>query len=286
MASDWEQTAEGFRLYLVAKASSSETIRTYHVYNRIAFRWLESRGFDLVCADKVTLARLIEDYGHGRKRHTIRNLVGAMRAFYTYAVAEGLRDDNPALALSRRKPRQQPKRPFSLEELQALMDAATAPVDHALLCVLTATALRIGEAVRLDVEDVDMKRRIALLRGKGDRERWVKVFPTAVKCLQRYLDGRRTGPVFLTEAGERMTRARAWKRLVAVGLRAGVINVYPHRFRTTCANFFLTGGGDLAALKEIMGHEDIRTTERYAGYSQAQRALDQMDRFNPLAELT
>lgn len=285
MAAEWGSVAEGYRLHLSKQALSVESADSYVAYTRLAWQWLAVREVDLVTADDLALSQFIESYRRDHKRNTVRNAVCALRSFYKFCIDKGWRSDNPAMQFSIRKPKQLPKKPFSPDELRALFAAATSVLDKTLLTTLLATALRIGEAVRLDIPDIDLTRRLALLHGKGDKERWVKLYPDAACALREYIGDRKAGPVFINEHGERLTRSRAWKRLLAVGARAGVVNVYPHRFRTTFANMFLTQGGDLGALKEIMGHEDIKTTERYAAFSQAQRALDQMDRFNPLGLL-
>ena len=281
----WQSVSESYRLYLVTKAYSGETIKTYLAYASIPWHWFSLRERCMLDVSAREVATFLAEAARTHKRYTVRNFTCALRAFFVWTIAERLRDDNPTTGMSLRKPKLQPKRPFSLDELRALLDAASAPVDLAMVLLLMDGGVRIGELVRLRVQDIDRSRAVALLYGKGSKERWISITPRPMAALLVYVGGRTSGPAFLNQDGRPMSRERARKRLMALGERAGVVNVYPHRFRTTFANHFLVSGGDLGALQVAMGHEDVATTARYAGYSQAQRALDQMRQFSLSDEL-
>jgi site-specific recombinase XerD len=285
MESGWAETAEGFRLYLVSRGYSGETIRGYLGYTVIPYRWFHLRERDLCEVSAREVALFLSEAARKHSRNTVRNFTCALRCFFRYCITEGVRANDPTAGMSVRKPKLQPRRPFARTELQALYDAATQPVDRLLFLLLISTGIRIGEATRLRIQDIDLVRGVAVIHGKGAKDRWIALKPSVVGAMNAYLAGRTTGPLLLTQDCRPMSRERARKRLEALGLKAGVVKVYPHRFRITFANHFLESGGDMGALQDALGHEDIATTNHYAGYSKAQRALEQMLRFNPTDSL-
>lgn len=278
--SSWADVADSYRLHLVSLGRSGETIKTYVAYTGLVYRWAQLRETDLVTADKRFVATFLADSSRNYSRNTIRNYTCALRSFFKFCMAEGWRPDDPTASFSVRKPKQQSKRPFTQDEVQAMKDAAESSVDTALLMLLMGTGIRIGEAVKVRVQDIDKARGVLLIQGKGNKQRWVAPPPGVVKTLVDLAGERTTGPLLLNQDRRPMGRERARKRLVALGDKAHVVNVYPHRFRITFANHFLESGGDMQALQDALGHEDISTTAHYAGFSKAQRALDQMRRFN------
>lgn len=281
----WAELADDFRLYLVTDGKAGESIRSYIAYVRLVDNWLRIREIDIVTADKRILATFLADRGRDHAKNTVRNFTSGLRAFYKFCVAEGWRPDDPTVGFSVRKPRQQPRRPFSQEEVQALKDAAEVPVDVALVMILVGTGVRIGEATKMTIQDLDLKRQVALVHGKGNKDRWVALTSPVLQAIGDAVGERSRGPVLLCQDGRGMGRERARKRLVTLGERAGVVNVFPHRFRITFANHFLEAGGDMQALQDALGHEDIATTAHYAGFTKAKRALDQMRKFNMALDL-
>lgn len=281
----WAEIADDFRLHLVTDGKSGESIRSYLAYVRLVDSWLRLREIDIVTVDKRILATFLADRGRDHSKNTVRNFTTSLRAFYKFCIAAGWRGDNPTATFSVRKPKQQPRRPFSQEEVQAMKDAAEAPVDTALLMILIGTGVRIGEATKMTIQDLDVSRMVALVHGKGSKDRWIAVTPPVLQAIGDAVGERSRGHVLICQDGRPMGRERARKRLVALGDRAGVVNVFPHRFRITFANHFLEAGGDMQSLQEALGHEDIATTAHYSGFTKAKRALDQMRRFNMVLDL-
>lgn len=285
MGQTWAELADDFRFHMVTKDLSSETIRTYLAYSKLFNDWLTLRERSIVEADDRIIGTFRVECGRTHSKNTVRNFTCALRAFYKFCVATKLRAEDPTAGFSVRKLKQLPRRPFSAEEVQAMKDAATAPVDLALLMMLIGTGIRIGEVTKVRVPDLDLHRQVALIRGKGNKERWVALPLPVLQAIASAVGERSTGPLLICQDGHPMSRERARKRLVTLGERAEVINVYPHRFRITFANHFLEAGGDMQALQEALGHEDIATTAHYSGFTKAKRALDQMRKFNMVLDL-
>jgi integrase/recombinase XerD len=183
-----------------------------------------------------------------------------------------------------RQPRLLPD-PLSVEEVERLLEVAASPSDRpagalrsrALIELLYAAGVRIGEALGLDREHLSLDGGFVRVIGKGDRERLVPVGDVALDWLRRWLDeGRpgllalshvtppRGGPLFLGDRGRRLARQQAWATVKAAADRAGLTDrVSPHTLRHSFATHLLEGGADLRIVQELLGHASISTTQLY-----------------------
>jgi integrase/recombinase XerD len=144
--------------------------------------------------------------------------------------------------------------------------------DHAILELLYAGGLRVGEIVSLRVEDVHLDQGRAQVRGKGDKERIVPLGRSAVEALEKYLAIGRPGLVrngnalqramFLSVRGNALTRQWVWEMVRgATGL--GGSKASPHMLRHSCATHMVEHGADLRSVQTLLGHADIATTQVY-----------------------
>ena len=180
-----------------------------------------------------------------------------------------------------RRPKRAPRKPFSRDELRALLAACRMPRERALILCFVATGARLSEIAGMTTDDLRGDGML-LIRGKGNKERWVYLGKAAYGALARYLDGRE-GRVWLADheqtpspyRGGPMATNTVSGIVKRIGRRAGVAHVHPHRFRTTYACQFLEESGDGGALQIILGHSTLAQTMEYAEYGAAQRALAQ-----------
>ena len=144
--------------------------------------------------------------------------------------------------------------------------------DAAMLELLYATAIRVGELVALDVDDVDRERNLVRVFGKGRKERSVPFGHPAARALDRWVAVGRPGVVadgagaalFLGARGRRIDQ-RAVRTLVhrRIADVAGAPDIGPHGLRHTAATHLLEGGADLRAVQEMLGHASLATTQLY-----------------------
>jgi integrase/recombinase XerC len=154
--------------------------------------------------------------------------------------------------------------------------SATGMRDRAILELLYASGIRVGELVGLDIDDYDPGRRVVRVLGKGRKERTVPLGVPAARALQDWLDtGRRqlvgaeSGPaVFLGSRGGRLDQ-RAVRRLVheRVADVPGSPDLGPHGLRHTADTHLLEGGADLRSVQEMLGHATLATTQIYTHVS-------------------
>ncbi len=149
--------------------------------------------------------------------------------------------------------------------------------DRLLLHLLATTGMRVGEALGLHVEDVDLSRddeRVAVL-GKGGRRRTLLLDdPQTVRLLRRYLRerGYRHGPLFRAERGtttNALTYASAQERFQTYARAAGLEGASLHDLRHGHAQALVNGGVSLATIRKRLGHSSMSTTLRYAEQADA-----------------
>ncbi|WP_078326160.1 site-specific tyrosine recombinase XerD [Mycobacteroides salmoniphilum] len=206
----------------------------------------------------------------------------AVRGLHRFAAIEGLAPTDVARAVKPPTPNRRLPKSLTIDQVEALLAAAgggatDGPLDlrnRALLELLYSTGARISEAVGLDVDDVDVHARSALLWGKGGKQRLVPVGRPAVEALQAYLvrgrpDLARRGrggvpALFLNSRGGRLSRQSAWQVLADAAERARIsAAVSPHTLRHSFATHLLEGGADVRVVQELLGHASVTTTQIY-----------------------
>jgi integrase/recombinase XerC len=217
----------------------------------------------------------------GYARSTLARRSSAARVFFAFAVRRGLTASDPAGRLATPKTERRLPRVLSPVEAAALVERPTAgePVglrDRAVLELLYATGIRVGELCGLDVDDLDTGRRVVRVLGKGAKERTVPYGVPAAGALDSWLRVGRpalavTGSgaaLFLGLRGRRID-PRAVRRLVHgyLGEVEGGPDVGPHGLRHSAATHLLEGGADLRSVQELLGHATLGTTQIYTHVS-------------------
>lgn len=236
--------------------------------------------------DAVT-ARLVGDFlgelsAGGAASATTRRKLAAVRGLHRFAISEEMAKHDPtALIDSPQRGRSLPKA-LSVAAVEALLEAPDPTTvlglrDRALLEFMYAGGARVSETVRLDLVDLDLEGRSALVTGKGAKQRLVPLGGPAVAALAAYLPvrldlkrGRQdVGAVFLNARGRRLTRQGVFTILRKHAHRAGlkVERVSPHVLRHSAATHMVEGGADLRTVQEILGHASISTTQIYTRVS-------------------
>ena len=302
------QAVEGFLMAKEADGLSPSTINGYRYHLRRFAQWL---GNDPDVRDITTehirayiryLRDLeVEPRGVARRPRqklsakTIHHHYIALSAFWTWLVLEEYVDRH--IVRSVKPPRQEPPKvePFTEDEIRALLKATrksrpyrnrpqtqntipTALRDEAIILVLLDTGMRAGELCTLTLDDIDLKRGEAHIRGKGHRdygrgkERIVYFSRTTAKAIWRYLQQERpesrSNRLFLTQQGRPLNPKRLRQNLHRLGERAGVPNVHPHRFRHTFAIQYLRNGGDIFTLQRLLGHSSLHMVRHYLTIAQ------------------
>ena len=235
----------------------------------------------------------------GAARTTLARRAAAARTFTEWARLVGLADDDPGRALSSPRPHRTLPPVLGHDEAIALMNDGNRsghdrqPVDESLelrdrliVEMLYATGIRVSELVGLDVDDVDRRRRVLRVLGKGAKERTVPYGLPADRALEAWLTRGRpvmarsnSGPAVLLGLRGGRVDPRTVRRVVHDRLSGvpGAPDLGPHGLRHTAATHLLEGGADLRAVQELLGHRSLATTQIYTHVSveRLRRTYDQ-----------
>jgi site-specific recombinase XerD len=249
---------------------------------RLFAAWALKHDVPLALASHEAVASYLAEQLGAVRQVTARSRLHALRSWFAFCQAQGWRQDDPTAGIRIKLPHCQPKRPFTLEELRALLGVCLNSRDRAIVLVLAATGMRVSELLGMEARDVDWQEGTVLIRGKGNRERRVGLAGPALEALRQQVNGER-GPIWRVVAGPTlgrpMTRVLVRDMLRLLGKRTGIYPVGSHRCRITFANMFLCeAGGDIGSLQVLMGHQNIAQTLHYAGWTAASRALEQQRR--------
>ena len=158
------------------------------------------------------------------------------------------------------------------EKVEILRDNCTNLRDRAMIDFLLSTGIRVGELVRLNIDDIDFSERECVVYGKGDKERKAYFDAKTKIHLLNYIDSRTDSNealfVSLNKPHSRLTESGVELRLREMGKKLGVEKVHPHKFRRTMATRAIEKGMPIEQVQKILGHEQIDTTLRYAMVNQ------------------
>lgn len=253
------------------EGKSEATVQRYHDACYMMIHTLSKPLNEITTYD---LRYYLADYKRRRSvsNRTLDGLRRCFSSFFSWLSAEGLIGRNPCAALSQIKYTKSVKKPYTGPEMERLKQACSSVRDLALLEFLYASGCRVSEVVRLDRDDINFLSRDAVVLGKGNKERIIYLTPVALMHLQDYLNSRTdTNPCLfasLKAPYTRLSKAGIETTLKAIGKRAGVENVHPHRYRRTLATNLLDRGANIQDVAAILGHADLKTTQVYCYISQ------------------
>jgi integrase/recombinase XerC len=217
----------------------------------------------------------------GKARATMSRRATAVRVFTAWAHRTGRLPADPGALLGSPRPHRTLPPALRVDEARALLEAAAVHADDgsplgsrdvAILELLYATGIRVGELCGLDIDDVDRERRVVRVLGKGRKERSVPFGRPAERALETYVRNGRPAlavpgagaALFLGARGKRIdqraVRTVVHTRLVDV---PGAPDLGPHGLRHTAATHLLEGGADLRTVQELLGHASLATTQIY-----------------------
>ena len=203
-------------------------------------------------------------------------LISALRSFFGWIVQEGYVKDNPCDKVDSPKLGRYLPSVLSQEEVTAILTSVDTcswqgKRNRAILEVLYSCGLRVSEAVALKISNIYMKEGYIRVIGKGNKERLVPIGDVAVEALADYLmvrpiptDRKSDNIVFLNRFGRSLSRISMFNMVKKQALSAVIDKeISPHTFRHSFATHLIENGADLRGVQEMLGHENITTTEIY-----------------------
>ncbi|MFC0805625.1 MULTISPECIES: site-specific tyrosine recombinase XerD [Sinorhizobium] len=286
------------------RGAAVNTLQSYERDLEDARSFLRSRGTGLTDASADDLRSYLSHLaGQGFKSSSQARRLSALRQFYKFLYAEGLRTDDPTGILDAPKKARTLPKTLSIEHVTRLIGQAEAEAKsgkgdamanlrmHALIELLYATGMRVSELVSLPASVLAQNGRFLIIRGKGNKERLVPLSQAAIRAMRAYgeqlqEDGADSPWLFPSNGKTghlpRQVFARDLKSLAArAGIRVAAIS--PHVLRHAFASHLLANGADLRAVQELLGHSDISTTQIYTHVLE-ERLHDLVQNHHPLAK--
>jgi len=278
-----EALGEYLRYLSLEKNASAHTVKSYREDLAQAIDFFRTRLGNQAPQPEQLTTRLLRAYlawlnEQGYARSTIARRLAALRSWCRFLCRQGILSTNPALGL--RGPRQDKRLPHfvSREDMMRLLQTppAATPLglrDRAILETLYSAGLRVSELTGLNVADVELSEGVAMVRGKGRKERLALLGPPAVEAIRRWLPERQNlaGPqaahqpaLFLNRNGTRLSSRSVGRLLEKYLAQAGLDpRTSPHTLRHSFATHLLDAGADIRSVQELLGHRSLATTQVY-----------------------
>lgn len=269
-----ESSQDLLALFLTAKGVEGCSPKTIEYYEATLRHMDKSLAKPYTQIESDDLRRYLSDYEteRGSSKVTIDNIRRIMSSFFSWLEDEDYIVKSPVRRIHRVKTAQITKETLSDEELETLRDACESKRDLAVVDLLASTGMRIGELIRLNVADVNLRERECIVTGKGNKQRPVYFDVRAKLHLAEYLETRADNNsalfVSLDSKARRITVGGMELRLRNLGKKVGVSRVHPHKFRRTLATHAIDKGMPIEQVQKLLGHAKIDTTMHYAMVNQ------------------
>ena len=275
---------------LVDKGLSNNTVKAYEADISSFFQWLDNEDLKYKNLQEDHINQYISFLFQKKMRSSsVNRKISSIKSFYIFLVKRNFLKNSPLNDLV--TPKQEKYLPESMSEAEVdkLLNSPDVANkienrDKAMIEMLYATGMRISELVNLKMTDVDMKRCVVKVFGKGSKERLVPFGETALDSLKSYLNDREQSSskeIFLSNRGKKMTRVAFWQRVKVYLIRENLKNsISPHTLRHAFATHLLNRGADLRSVQLLLGHSDLSTTQIYTHIAK-QRLSDVLKKHHP-----
>ena len=273
----WEEEARRYRIYIRLEKRLSENTVASYMRDLGQFAHFILRQYDV--APRKVEPQMVERYmgwlyERGREKASQARALSGVKSFFNYLLVGDKIEASPAEFVNAPKFGRQLPDVLSTEEIDRIIAAVDTSTtkglrDSAMLEVLYSCGLRASELTSLRMSDLFFGEGYIRVIGKGDKQRLVPISAAARDRIQLYLEKRRsarTGEevVFLNNRGKQLTRVMIFTILKEAARRAGITKrISPHTFRHSFATHLLEGGASIRQVQEMLGHENILTTEIY-----------------------
>ena len=226
----------------------------------------------------------------GKLPSTTLRRISSVKAFYAFLKKDGLYNDELPEVESPKKPKHLPTY-LTFEEVEDLlnapnMDSPSGIRDRAMLELMYASGLRVSELINLEKKNINLKKGVVTVFGKGSKERKVPIGDYALSYVVKYInevrgkfDIQNSKFLFLNKHGQPLSRIYFFKQIRKYASEVGIEKVIsPHTLRHCFATHLLEGGAQLRTVQEMLGHSSIATTQIYTHLSR-ERILSAYDLF-------
>ena len=230
------------------------------------------------------------------RTRSVARKMSSLRSFYRFLVNEGICDVNKFAEINSPKLEKILPKFLYLEEIDQLFDSIKTDTvlgkrDYALLEFMYGTGVRVSELCSIEIDDIDYINKQVIVLGKGSKERYLPLHELIIESLEEYVNGARielqaknkssvSNKLFLNHHGGELTPRGVRVILDKIVKNASEnFHISPHMLRHSFASHLLNNGADLITVQELLGHENLSTTQIYTHISKEQLKREYMDKF-------
>ena len=266
------ENLENYRNYLKYERAYSDN--TVGAYMNDLNKYEEFLKKDILESDTEDLEKYLK-YIKNLESTTVAHKITSIKSYFNYNIKRGIVSVNPADKVSRPKLTKHLPEYLTEEEVGKLLDVEVkSPYDYrnkTILELLYSSGIKISELVNIKTPNYDSEECLIRIMGKGSKERIVPLGDYAVNIMNDYMNNYRplinkkhTDYVFVNNRGDKISRQFIFKVIKKEALKKGIKkDISPHTLRHTFATHLLKNGADLRIIQELLGHENISTTQIY-----------------------
>ncbi len=266
------ENLENYRNYLKYERAYSDN--TVGAYMNDLNKYEEFLKKDILESDTEDLEKYLKHIKNFEST-TVAHKITSIKSYFNYNIKRGIVSVNPADKVSRPKLTKHLPEYLTEEEVGKLLDVEVkSPYDYrnkTILELLYSSGIRISELVNIKTPNYDSEECLIRIMGKGSKERIVPLGDYAVNIMNDYMNNYRplinkkhTDYVFINNRGDKISRQFIFKVIKKEALKKGIKkDISPHTLRHTFATHLLKNGADLRIIQELLGHENISTTQIY-----------------------
>lgn len=295
----WDNAIESYKTYLILEKSlSSNSVEAYlNDINKLAKYCAEKH--QVKTPDEVVYD-ILKDYliyvsEVGVTNRTQARCISSIRSFFKFLVFDGKLENNPTRLLEAPKIGRKLPNILTVEEIDSMLGAVEmfkpeGQRNKAIIEMLYSCGLRVSELISIKLSNINFRLCTVKIEGKGNKERLIPLSKNAkieikqyLKVYRDYLDIEKgyEDVLFLNKRGTALSRVMVFNIIKHLASRANIKkNVSPHTFRHSFASHLVSGGADLRAVQDMLGHESILTTEIYT-HLDDHYLKDTINKFHP-----
>lgn len=279
-----DKSLESFLDYI--RLSKSGSTKTEDAYRRDIGRFLaylhEENIVSFEAVDKEVMMNYMTLLRSGQITKTkisntsFARVLSSLRSFYKYLNRTQGIENNPIQHFKSPKTKKSLPNFLTFEQMMSLLRSfdLSDPVECRNRCIIEtiyACGLRVSEVTSLKVQDIHMNQQVLTVIGKGNKERMIPFYPKCGRLIEKYMNEARPcwlkeehGFLFVSQSGKPITPRAVQLILKSAGERIGLsVEVHPHMLRHSFATHLLDNGADLRVVQELLGHENLSTTQIY-----------------------
>ena len=278
----WDNAIENYKTFLILEKSlSANSVEAYLNDIRKLAKYCEEKH-NVKQMEKVSYD-ILKDYlsfvnEMGVTHRTQARSISSVRSFFKFLVYDGILEANPSKLLEAPKVGRKLPSILTVEEIDAILGAVEmykpeGQRNKAIIETLYSCGLRVSELISVKISNITFRMGIIKIEGKGNKERIIPLSKNAKQEIKLYMKGYRDyldiqkgyeDVLFLNKRGTSLSRVMVFNIIKHLAERAKIQKpVSPHTFRHSFASHLVTGGADLRAVQDMLGHESILTTEIY-----------------------